>query len=155
MGLEIERKYLVDVNCWNKVNKPKGKELKQCYLSTDPEKTIRVRTKGNEGFLTVKGKVKGLSRLEYEYPIPVEDAKDMMVKLGDNPIEKVRYEITVGQHVWEVDVFEGVNQGLIVAEIELSSENETFEIPEWVGKEVSTEAKYFNSNLQEHPYNQW
>jgi CYTH domain-containing protein len=112
-----------------------------------PEKTIRVRTKGVKGFLTIKGPTIGISRAEYEYEIPVHEAEELIQQFAVQYIEKVRYEITVGNHVWEVDEFYGKHAGLMLAEIELSSEDELFEHPEWVTIEVSHDTSYFNSNL--------
>ena len=155
MNQEIERKFLVNKAIWNKLEKPQGLYLKQSYLSTNPNKTIRVRVLDKKGYITVKGKPKGLVRPEFEYEIPLKDAQEMILLFGENIIEKTRYEIKHNKHLWEIDVFKGDNEGLIVAEIELNSENELFEKPLWVGKEVSHETKYFNSSLQKNPFCNW
>jgi CYTH domain-containing protein len=145
--MEIERKFLVDKVLWALQAKPEGQKIKQAYLVNSPEKTIRVRTKGPKGFLTIKGPTVGISRAEYEYESPVHDAEELIQQFAVQSIEKVRYEITVGKHVWEVDEFHGKHAGLMLAEIELSAEDEAFERPEWVTLEVSHDAAYFNSNL--------
>lgn len=155
MNQEIERKFLVDQTKWNQLDKPNGKIIVQSYLSTNPDKTIRVRIYGEQGFLTIKGKAKGLTRPEFEYEIPLVDAKQMIKLFGEVSIEKKRYEIKIDNHIWEVDVFEGDNKGLIIAEIELTSEKEHFTKPHWLTEEVSDEPKYFNSSLQKRPFNNW
>lgn len=155
MPQEIERKYLVNKKEWEAFDKPVGKTIKQAYLLNEIEKTIRVRIKGDKGFLTIKGKTEGVTRTEFEYEIPFQDAEQLMKLYGKQSIEKVRYEITIANHIWEVDVFEGKNDGLIVAEIELQNENEAFEIPHWVAQEVSDDARYYNANLIHHPFKSW
>jgi CYTH domain-containing protein len=145
--MEIERKFLVDKVLWALQAKPAGQKIIQAYLVNTPEKTIRVRTKGAKGFLTIKGPTLGISRAEYEYEIPVHEAEELIQQFAVQHIEKTRYEITVGKHVWEVDEFGGKLAGLMLAEIELSAEDEAFERPEWVTLEVSHDAAYFNSNL--------
>jgi CYTH domain-containing protein len=145
--MEIERKFLVDKVLWALQAKPAGQKIIQAYLVNTPEKTIRVRTKGAKGFLTIKGPTIGISRAEYEYEIPIHEAEELIQQFAVQSIEKVRYEITVGKHVWEVDEFHGKHAGLMLAEIELSAEDEAFERPEWVTLEVSHDAAYFNSNL--------
>lgn len=155
MPQEIERKYLVNKKEWEAFDKPEGKTIKQAYLLNEIEKTIRVRIKGDKGFLTIKGKTEGVTRTEFEYEIPFQDAEQLMKLYGKQSIEKVRYEITIANHIWEVDVFEGKNDGLIVAEIELQNENEAFEIPHWVAQEVSDDARYYNANLIHHPFKSW
>lgn len=155
MGQEIERKFLIRGEAWR--NQGKGSVYRQGYIPTvKPGHTVRVRIAGDRAFLTIKGPAKGLSRLEYEYPIPLSDAEEMLEKLCDRPlIEKVRYEIPQGHHVWEVDEFLGDNRGLILAEIELSSETETFELPDWIEKEVTGDRRYYNSNLTKKPFSTW
>ncbi|MCI0513595.1 CYTH domain-containing protein [candidate division KSB1 bacterium] len=154
MGKEIERKFLVPGDAWRKL--ATGTHYRQGYLSTVKERTVRVRTIDAQGFLTIKGISIGATRREYEYEIPVRDANAMLDLLCERPlIEKFRYKIVDHGHTWEVDEFEGENQGLIVAEIELSAENESFNIPEWIGKEVTGDPKYFNSNLIKNPYSRW
>src|SRR5687767_5958315 len=146
MGKEIERKYLVDKEKWELVLKPNGQVYRQGYLLTDPTKTIRVRSTGEAGFLTIKGISIGATRQEYEYEIPLADSKELLDNFSVSELSKIRYKISFGNKLWEVDEFLGDNLGLIVAEIELSSEDETFDIPEWIGKEVTGEEKYYNSN---------
>lgn len=155
MAIEIERKFLVDVDLWSQYNKPEGVQLKQTYLLTDPDKTIRVRAYGEKGFITIKGKTKGISRAEFEYEIPLVDAKELIAKYGEIKIEKTRFRVEVGKYTWDLDVFEGDNEGLIIAEVELENESETFEKPLWLGKEVSDDIRYYNSNLQTNPFKNW
>ncbi len=155
MGKEIERKFLVDHDKWNLLAKPIGRLLRQGYLLTDPEKTIRVRQTANKGYLTIKGKNIGASRLEYEYEIPVEEAEELLAQFAVSELSKTRYVIAFAGKNWEVDEFSGDNAGLIVAEIELNDEDEAFEIPDWITKEVTSEEKYYNSNLTLVPYKNW
>lgn len=155
MAIEIERKFLVNHELWNLLEKPNGKLIKQSYLSTNPNKTIRVRVNGEKGFITLKGKPTGIIRPEFEYEIPIQDALDMISLFGETVIEKIRYEINIEQHTWEVDVFKGDNLGLIVAEIELNNENESFKKPNWIEAEVTHDIKYLNANLQNTPYIFW
>jgi len=152
MGTEIERKFLVKNNSYRELARPV--KIQQGYLSTNPEKTIRVRTYGKNAYLTIKGKVVNLSRPEFEYDIPVDDALKIL-KLCDNKIWKNRYKIRYEDHLWEVDEFLGENSDLVIAEIELSSADETFIKPPWIGAEVTQNYKYFNSYLANHPYNTW
>ena len=154
MGEEIERKFLVATEGWRET--AEGTRYRQGFLSTDPERTVRVRVAGTRGSITVKGKSVGARRAEFEYEIPVADAERMLDTLCKRPlIEKVRYVLAVGAHTWEIDVFEGDNAGLVVAEIELSYEEEAFEKPDWVGNEVTDDPRYFNSNLVANPYRTW
>ncbi len=155
MGVEIERKFLVNENWKKDFQDLKGKIIKQGYLNQDPERTVRVRIKGDQGFLTIKGKNDNISRVEFEYEIPLSDANSLLNLCEHSIIEKVRYEIKIENHIWEVDVFEGDNNGLIVAEIELNQENESFKVPNWVGLEVSLEDRYYNSNLSILPFKKW
>ena len=152
MGIEIERKFLVTSLNFKEFADPV--QIIQGYLNTDPEKTIRVRIYGDRAFLTIKGKVKKFSRPEFEYEIPLTDAKDLL-KLCSNPIEKERYPVKFYDHLWEVDVFLEKNKGLIIAEIELSRPDELFAKPDWIGREVSDDKRYFNSYLSRHPYTSW
>ena len=153
MGKEIERKFLVTGEAWKAYP---GVTIRQGYLTTDPERTVRVRTKGEKGFLTVKGKTVGAVRAEYEYEIPVEDANQMLDTLCHRPlIEKTRYHAPFGEHLWEVDLFFGENEGLVVAEVELSDEEEEPEMPIWVGEEVTHDPRYFNASLIANPYKNW
>lgn len=154
MTTEIERKFLVDPNIW----KPQGEGVfyRQGYLSSAPERVVRVRSSGSEAFLTIKGSTEKFSRLEFEYPIPQGDAAILLDRLCERPlIEKTRYKQKVGDHVWEIDVFHGDNEGLIVAEIEVRAESETFERPPWIKNEVSDDPRYFNSNLSRNPFRKW
>jgi adenylate cyclase len=154
MGEEIERKFLVRNEAWR--DSAEAVPFRQGFLSTEPERTVRVRLAGTRGTITVKGKTVGARREEFEYEIPAADAQSMLDSLCKRPlVEKVRYTVPLGTHVWEIDVFEGVNAGLIVAEIELSAEDEVFERPEWLGDEVTDDPRYFNSNLVAHPYRDW
>lgn len=155
MATEIERKFLVNKEMLPKVE---GKNYVQGYLSSDPEKIVRIRIAGDKGILTIKGKPEGeeaISRPEYEYEIPLKDAKEMMALCEKPLIEKTRYEIQHEDHLWEVDEFKGENEGLIVAEIELNSEDEEFKKPDWVKEEVSDDARYFNINLLRNPFSKW
>ena len=154
MPIEIERKYLVIGDAWRSLATPKL--YKQGYIYTENSVTVRVRLIEDQGYLTLKGKRKGASRAEFEYSIPTEDARIMLDTLCDRPlIEKKRYRIELDDDVWEIDEFFGDNQGLILAEIELSSEEQTIHLPEWVGQEVTEEKKYYNSYLARHPYQDW
>ena len=153
MPKEIERKFLVVSDEYK--NSPR-KYYKQGYLSVEPDKTVRIRVVGDKGFLTVKGRNNGISRAEYEYEIPAADANDMLdnlVKTG--VIEKWRYVCVVDGKKWEVDEFLGDNAGLVVAEIELQSEDEPFTKPAWAGDEVSGDERYYNSSLSQNPYKNW
>ncbi|MDA3907850.1 MAG: CYTH domain-containing protein [Sulfurimonas sp.] len=154
MALEIERKFLIDTDKLGKLEN--GYDIKQGYIQTKDETVIRVRVKGNGAFVTIKGGNIGATRLEYEYAIPVEDANEMLEKFCTKPIlYKTRYLILHKKHTWEIDIFHKENDGLIVAEVELDSEDENVELPEWIVKEVTDEARYYNSNLLEHPYSEW
>lgn len=154
MGLEIERKFLVTGTAWKAL--AAGVLTRQGYLSSAAERTVRVRIAGDHGFLTVKGKSRGLTRAEFEYAIPVEDAAAMLDGLCEKPlIEKTRYRVPFGAHTWEVDEFHGANAGLVVAEVELASADEEPALPPWVGREVSRDARYFNANLVKKPFTTW
>ena len=155
MGKEIERKYLIHHDKWQKIEKPSGQLYRQGYLVTDPNKTIRIRLTEASGFLTIKGLSIGATRLEYEYEIPTSEAKELLDNFSISELSKIRYKINFENKVWEVDEFLGENIGLIVAEIELESEDEHFEVPDWVDKEVTGEEKYYNSNLTILPYKKW
>ena len=153
MPLEIERKFLVDTRKWNPTDK--GTRLVQAYLSIDPNPTVRVRIAGEKAFLTIKGRSKTVSRPEFEYEIPVDDAQQMMKLAISNPVEKIRYKIMHENFLWEVDVFLGKNDGLVIAELELESENQTFPRPDWLLNEVSGDQRYYNSYLSKHPFLEW
>lgn len=152
MAKEIEHKFLVSKG-WQPAGE--GIRIAQGYLCTEPERTVRVRIKGGKGYLTVKGKNQGISRLEFEYEVPVSDAEAMLKLCKEPPIEKERHLVPFGGFTWEVDVFHGANEGLIVAEIELPSETTKFARPEWVTQDVSNDPRYYNSNLSQHPYTTW
>ena len=154
MGVEIERKFLVTGDAWRTLGMPAL--LRQGYLSTDPARTVRVRIEAGQGVLTIKGKNRGATRGEWEYPIPLDEAAELLDTLCPAPlVEKYRTRVTIGNHVWEVDEFLGANAGLLVAEIELTAEDEMFLLPEWVGAEVTGEARYYNSSLIKVPFSQW
>lgn len=155
MPQEIERKFLPDQEKWAKVPKGTGSFYQQGYLLTDPGKTIRVRVTDTSGYLTIKGKNNGAVRLEYEYEIPREEAIELLAQFADCSLSKLRYRITVGNKVWEVDEFLDQNAGLIVAEIELQDEHEAFELPDWVAVEVTGDERYYNSNLSIKPFSNW
>lgn len=155
MGVEIERKYLVHKEKWHQSTKGDKRFYQQGYLLTDPAKTVRVRLSDKDAFITIKGSTVGASRSEYEYAIPRQDAKDLLDNFCSSVITKYRYEVQFGGKLWEVDEFMGDNEGLIMAEIELSSEEETFDLPEWVDKEVTSEKRYYNAYLSMHPYKSW
>ena len=154
MAKEIERKFLVVGDAWRAL--AQGVHYRQGYLNSIKERTVRIRTVGEKAVITVKGPTVGVTRMEFEYQIPYDDCVAMLDNLAEKPIiEKKRYKIPMGEFVWEIDEFFGVNEGLIVAEVELKSEDQAFEKPEWIGKEVSGDPRYFNSNLVAHPYSTW
>jgi len=154
MGVEIERKFLVDETLLPQLTN--GRTIKQGYIQTAGLNTVRVRVSDEKAFLTLKSSGKGATRLEFEYPIPLEDAVQMLENLCQKPfIDKKRYLIAHEGHTWELDIFEGDNKGLIVAELELESEDETFALPDWVKEEVTTDKRYANSNLIKNPYANW
>ena len=155
MPQEIEHKYLVRKDLWYAVHKPTGIRILQGYLLADPEKTIRIRMAGTNGFLTIKGPFRNASRAEYEYPIPIEEAEELMQLCVTPPIEKVRYKIEYSGKNWDVDEFFGENEGLILAEIELAFEGETYKKPAWVGDEVTQDLRYYNSYLAVNPISTW
>lgn len=155
MGQEIERKYLVNHRKWLKIDKPAGQHYRQGYLSADPNITIRVRLTPDSGFLTIKGVTVDTVRPEYEYPIPVNDAKELLDNFSISELSKIRYKIVFENKTWEVDEFLGDNSGLIVAEIELTRQDEQFGIPDWIDREVTGEEKYYNSSLAEEPFKKW
>ena len=154
MAHEIERKFLLANQDWRALLTGSFL-LKQGYLSTTQKSTVRLRVKSDKAMLTVKSKNTGIRRSEFEYEIPIRDAEEMLQLCQTPLIEKTRYTITIGKHIWEIDEFSGANSGLLVAEIELDTEEESFEKPAWVGEEVSTDARYYNSNLVAHPFTQW
>jgi adenylate cyclase len=156
MAIEIERKFLVSSTDYKKMTIGK-KRILQGYLSSIPERTVRVRTIGQQAFLTIKGKSSenGMSRFEWEKEIPLPEAEALLKLCEAGSIEKVRYEVLYENHLFEVDEFFGANEGLVMAEIELSSEEEVFEKPSWLGEEVTGNKKYYNSYLTKFPYKEW
>lgn len=154
MALEIERKFLVRSDAWRL--EARGTPCRQGYLLAAPDCTIRVRILGDDAYLTIKGGTRGITRAEFEYAIPVADAEIIMNQLSTLPlIQKRRYQVWHGGHKWEIDEFSGANEGLVLAEIELQSEAEAFELPDWVGLEVSLDRRYRNATLARCPYSQW
>ena len=157
MAQEIERKFLVDGDF--KQEAYDAIRITQGYLSSVPQRVVRVRVKGEKGYITIKGEAdtSGVSRFEWEKEIPLEEAKALLKLAEPGIIDKTRYLIknTDGRHIWEVDVFHGENEGLIMAEIELSDENDPFDKPEWLGKEVTGDKRYYNSYLSKNPFNTW
>ena len=152
MPTEIERKFLVTGTAWRQ---PKPMRLSQGYLSRAPERTVRVRVADTQAFLTIKGATLGISRAEFEYAIPLADAEQLLHLCEGPLIEKARHVLVHAGTTWEVDEFFGENAGLVVAEVELRDEAQAFERPDWLGQEVSTDPRYFNSNLASRPYSAW
>ncbi|SFC98106.1 CYTH domain-containing protein [Algibacter pectinivorans] len=154
--IEIERKFLVTSNAF-KTEAFKSTRIIQGYLNSNKNRAVRVRIKGEQGFLTIKGasSKNGLSRFEWEKEIPRKEAQELLNLCEPGVIDKTRYEVKVGPHIFEVDTFYGDNEGLIIAEVELKNENETFEKPNWLGEEVSGQIKYYNSQLSNTPFNTW
>lgn len=153
MAKEIERKFLVDQKKWNNAGKPV--KMKQAYLMIDGHKVVRVRIAGEKAYLTIKGNLSGITRDEFEYEIPVADALQMMNLRIGAIVEKTRYIYEFDGKKWEIDLFEGENSGLIVAEIELENETDAFSKPAWILEEVSTDDRYFNFNLSRNPFSKW
>lgn len=154
MGKEIERKFMVKEQALPDLGA--GTRLRQGYLSLAKTTTVRVRSDGARGYLTVKGMARGAARPEYEYEIPVSDAEEMLASLCEQPlIEKTRYRISFAGLTWEVDRFAAENAGLIVAEVELSDEAQPIALPEWIGREVTGDPRFFNANLVRHPFTEW
>ena len=154
MGVEIERKFLVTHDSWRDL--APGVLYRQGYIPTQPGRTVRVRVAGDRAFITLKGATQGIARSEFEYPIPVEDANELLNGLCASPlIEKYRHKIDINGLVWEVDEFLGENQGLVIAEVELENADQTIELPDWIGEDVSHDSRYYNSNLVNHPFSGW
>lgn len=153
VALEIERKFLVQGDAWRQG--ASGVRYVQGYLNRDKARTVRVRMAGTQAFLTIKGASVGATRAEFEYPIPLADAQELLALCEGPLIDKTRYAITVGSTLWEVDEFAADNAGLVLAEVELPSESAPFERPSWLGAEVTQDARYFNSNLSRQPYGSW
>lgn len=154
--IEIERKFLVLSNDFANDAFTK-KRIVQAYLSSDPERTVRIRIKEDKAFLTIKGKgnSSGTTRLEWETEIAVEDAEKLLLICEEGAIDKIRHEVKVGKHIYEIDIFSGENEGLVLAEIELQSEDETFEKPSWLGLEVTNDERYYNAYLSKNPFKKW
>jgi len=155
MGIEIEKKFLINRDVWDRTVKPQGQYYRQGYISTDPLRTIRVRLVDTHGYLTIKGLTVGATRNEFEYQIPEDDANELLNHFAISDITKIRYKISYEGKVWEIDEFLGDNEGLILAEIELASETEHFATPAWIDKEVTGDERYYNSNLSLNPYKKW
>lgn len=154
--IEIERKFLVTSESFKDEALAK-KQISQGYLNSAPERTVRVRIANDKGFLTIKGKgnESGMSRFEWEREIPVDEAKSLLALSEKGAIDKMRFEIKAGNHIYEVDEFYGENEGLIIAEIELSSETEIFEKPKWLGEEVTNDERFYNAYLSKNPFKSW
>lgn len=155
MATEIERKFLVEGDFSKGLLR--SERIVQGYICSEKGRTVRIRIRGGEGFLTIKGPSdeKGLSRYEFEQKIPLSDAEQLFALCEPGAIDKVRHLVKVGKHIWEVDVFHGANEGLVMAEVELGSEDETFEKPDWLGWEVTGDRRYYNSMLTKLPYTEW
>jgi adenylate cyclase len=153
VGVEIERKFLLAGEGWRALGTPLL--LRQGYLSSDKQRVVRVRVEGEQAYMTIKGKSVGATRGEWEYPIPLADANELLALCEQPLVEKYRRRIEFAGNVWEVDEFLGANQGLVVAEIELQAEDQPFDKPDWIGAEVTHDPRYYNSNLARHPYSGW
>lgn len=155
MGIEIERKFLVDQGKWAHIAKPIGKLYRQGYILNEEKRTVRIRVTDDAAYITLKGASTRISRSEYEYMIPVNEGNEILNDFATSLIEKTRYEVNYAGKLWEVDVFSGDNQGLVIAEIELTHEDEAFEKPDWLGQEVSSDHRYANSSLSVHAFKNW
>jgi CYTH domain-containing protein len=153
MAVEIERKFLVDTTKWKPVDQ--GIRITQSYLSVFPSPTVRIRIAGEKAWLTIKGPSKTLARPEFEYEVPVSDADELLNLAVSGQVEKVRHEQYFEGFLWEIDVFSGKNTGLVLAEIELESENQVFSLPHWILDEVTGDGRYYNSYLSHHPFQEW
>ena len=153
MAFEIERKFLVDTSKWTPTDH--GTKLVQAYLGLNPAPTVRIRIAGDKAFLTIKGRTNTISRPEFEYEVPIEDAHELLKLAISEPVEKTRYEVWHEGFLWDVDVFSGKNKGLIMAEIELDSINQEFPKPDWLLQEVSDDERFYNSYLSRHPFQKW
>ena len=154
MAKEIERKFLLKSDDWRSL--VKGRYYCQGYIPTQGKQTVRARIIGDQGYLTLKGPAQGLSRSEFEYVIPLADAQAILAELCQQPlIEKHRYRIPIGDVVWEIDEFLGENQGLLLAEVELTDAKQAVELPDWIGEEVTGDPRYYNANLVRHPFKDW
>jgi adenylate cyclase len=156
MATEIERKFLVRDNSWRKGSIVKEVRYRQGYMTSGEAASVRIRISNHDAYLNIKSATLGIKRQEFEYPIPEQDAQEMLDTLCHKPlIEKTRFYLEYQGHTWEVDVFEGDNEGLVVAEVEMESEDEDFEKPSWLGEEVSEDPRYYNTCLVRHPYKDW
>jgi CYTH domain-containing protein len=156
MPFEIEKKYLVKHDLWEALSKPQGEYYRQGYIVNEISKTVRVRATETHGFITIKGKTENPAiKPEYEYEIPLKEAVELLNDFTKNNIEKTRYKIDYQGKIWEIDIFYGDNEGLIVAEIELNSIEESYQIPVWIDREVTHDDRYFNANLSKNPYKNW
>jgi adenylate cyclase len=153
MGVEIERKFLLAGDGWRALGEPVL--LRQGYLCNEPARVVRVRIEGDAACITIKGKSSGATRGEWEYPIPLGDANELLALCEQPLVEKYRRKIEFGGNVWEIDQFLGANQGLVLAEIELSSEDQAFDKPDWIGEDVTHDSRYYNSNLVKNPFSSW
>lgn len=155
MAIEIERKFLVQNDGWRDLARP-GQRMRQGYIGGMEKASVRVRQTADRAWLNIKGATLGVQRREYEYPIPLDDAAEILDELCSGAlIEKTRFDVPFAGHLWEVDVFEGANAGLVVAEIELGAADEAFERPDWLGEEVSDDPRYYNVCLVTHPWRDW
>ncbi|MCK7501223.1 MAG: CYTH domain-containing protein [Comamonadaceae bacterium] len=155
MGIEIEHKFLIRDERWRQLVE-RSVRMRQGYLTSDVRCSVRVRVAGGQGFLNIKSGTLGIQRSEYEYPIPLAEAEEILDTLCEKPLlEKTRHFVRSGGRVWEIDEFAGDNTGLIVAEVELSHPDELFARPDWLGEDVSHDIRYYNSQLARHPYNTW
>jgi adenylate cyclase len=153
VAAEIERKFLVRDDSWN--DGSPGVRIAQGYLSLDPERSVRVRLAGENAWLTVKGRTEGITRAEFEYPIPVDDARALLAICLPSVIDKTRHRIGFAGHLWEIDVFHGANEGLVMAEVELDDESAAPALPLWAGEEVSDDFRYYNTSLASRPFGLW
>jgi adenylate cyclase len=153
MAEEIERKFLLDRTKW--IPGTQKSIIRQGYLQDDPERSIRIRISDDSACITIKGKVRGITRKEFTYPVPVDEARELLKLAKNKPIEKIRYAMHFANKCWEVDEFSGTNKGLYLAEVELDSPDEIIELPPWVGKEVSGDLRFYNTYLSSHPYTSW
>jgi len=154
MGIEIERKFLLQNSDWKEFS-DNGVQIKQGYLNSNTERTVRVRILDEKGFLTIKSKTVNITRQEFEYEIPLEEALQLL-KICEKPlIEKKRFKVLVDNIIWEIDEFKGDNKGLIIAEVELQNEDQQVTLPNWIGKEVSNDDRYYNSSLIQTPFASW
>jgi len=154
VGIEIERKFLVTGDGWRPGSSPKA--IRQGYLAYGPPASVRLRVTGDTAHLNIKESTLAITRREFEYPIPVADAEEMLERLtADAIVSKTRYHVVVGGHTWEIDVFDGANAGLVLAEVEIESEESAIEVPEWAGREVSGDERYLNTYLAQHPFTTW